>query len=410
MRYFKNAELTRLYNVSDKAVRNWIESARRGKIQLELYHHQGKAYVVDTLANNQTMEDLVRQGRKFRNRRSHRNLTPSKEFYKLYSRSSVIDIINKLDAYHELPVVYAYFGSGAINWDDYLHKLHEAGQSNLLTNTIETLALNFTYIDALLAPYKNINLVNVCVGNSLAVKDLAAHIQKTKKLKKIIAIDLSEDMLGISERNVDTWFNKGIHLEKHVRDLSYERFDSVLTEDSYGADASETTNLITFVAGPIVNFKEPDQALRTIHDSMGKNDLFITTLKRDTEQTRSFFDFHTKSDKGLLGVYNKMLVDLLNIEDTFYDIEQSFDERIKLRYVQIRLKLDITVHFEVGLFQKAVHLNKGETILLWRSWQHTDQSIVDRFIKTGFEILQTSRSLDQQLNLLVAKIKTVHDK
>lgn len=409
MKYFTNAELTKLYNVSDKAIRNWIEATRQGKFSLELVELKGKHYIADSLRNSHTIEALVQQGRKYRNKRSHRDITPSNDFYELYTLSHIIDIMNKLDSYHELPVAYAYFGVGAKNWDKYLHKLYSAGQGNLLTNTIEALELNIAYIDSLFANYKYVNIVNICVGNCLAIKDLLGHLKESGKLKRFVAIDISKDMLAISEHSVKEWFHGELKVEKYLRDISYQRFDEILAQDSFGSDASDTVNLVTFVSGPIVNFKDPDQALNTIRDSMGKDDILITTLKRDTEQTRTFFDFNIEADGGLLSTHHKMLLELLGIEGTFYDIEQLFDDAKRLRFVQIRLKLDISIHFHVAHFEKTIRIKKGEVILLWRSWQHSDQKIIDRFTKTGFEVLQMSRSRDQQLNLLVTRITNSHD-
>lgn len=405
MKYFKNAELVRLYNVSDKAVRNWVDNTIKGKLSLDLYYHDNKPYVADTLVNSRILEELVQRGRKFRNHRSHRTIQPKEGFFDLYRRQHVIDIIRNLDAQRELPVAYAYFGVGAETWDKYLHKLYSADKGNLLTNTIEALELNYSYLESLFSGYENINIVNLCIGNSLAIKELVKHVKATGKLRRLIAIDISEDMLKISSKNVASWFDEPV-METYQRDLSYQRFDDILTLNSFGANASKTLNLISFVAGPIVNFKDPDQPLHTIRNSMGKDDLLITTLKRDTEQTRKFFDFNIESDKGLLSTHDKMLLDLLNIDEALYEVEQLFDESKKLRFVQVRLKLDVSIVFNIKDYEKTIHFKKGESILIWRSWQHSDQDIFERFNRTGFEVLQFSRSRDQQLNLLISKIKT----
>jgi hypothetical protein len=48
LKYFRNSELTRLYNVSDKAVRNWIASAQEGKAMLKLHSDGNKVFISDT--------------------------------------------------------------------------------------------------------------------------------------------------------------------------------------------------------------------------------------------------------------------------------------------------------------------------------------------------------------------------
>lgn len=406
MKFFKNSELISLYNVSDKAVRNWIESARQGKIDLELFEDSGKYHVADTLQNSVILESLVDQGRKYRNKRSHRKLKPKPTFYETYNRCQILDLVNQLDIHRELPIKYKYFGGGAEYWDEYLNKLYNAGIGNLLTNTIEALSLSLEYLGSLTKNYKNINIVNICVGNSLATEEITRHFLGNSKLRRFITIDLSQSMLDLSEKNIKRWLSKDIKVEKYVRDLDYDNFSDILTQDSFDDDASDTTNIILFLAGPIVNFREPLQVLKVIRESMSKEDILITTLKRDTIQARRFFDFNIQSDKNLLNYHSRHLLELLNIEESFYEVEQSFDESKMLRSVHIQLKLDLSIGFDVENYSKIINLKKGQKIQLFRSWHHSDKNIVDRFDSADFKLLQITKSLDDQLILLAVKRKS----
>jgi uncharacterized SAM-dependent methyltransferase len=406
LKYFKNKELTTLYNVSDKTVRNWIAASQEGKLGLKLVEENDRTYIADSIANNQLMEQTVAKGKKYRNNRNHKTLSPSQEFYKLFSFSQIVDIANQLDNHHELPWQYMYFGDAASYWDKYLHELQKAGRSNLLTNTIEALDLSAEYIDALVKPYRYVNVINVCVGNNLGIRKTLARLQRQSKLKRFIAIDISNDILEVSERNINHWFNGSIQMEKYQLDVRHQAFGDIIAKDTYGEDASATINLIFFVAGPIVNFKNPQQVLRNINDSMGKNDLLFTSLKRNTPQTRQFFDFNIKSDQSLLGGHHKILLDQIGVDDSLYELEQVVDEEAKYRRILIRLKSSLSIVFKTGDFQKTVSIEKGETILLWRSKQYYDQDIIDIFREADFSPIHVSQSLDRQLNLLISKINT----
>lgn len=404
MKYFKNSELTAIHSVSDKAVRNWIQAAKDKKNQLQLYETDEVTYIADTIQNYQIIETLVQRGRKYRNQRSHRSVVPSPLLQQVFTRNQIVEIVNELETNHTLPGHYKYFGEGAIFWDTYLHKLNGAGQNNIITNTIEALDLNTSYVDALIKSYKYVNIVNLCIGNSIASKKIVKHIQQTHNLKRVVLIDISPDMLKISERNVRAWVSEKVSVETYNRDLSHERFDDILTRTSFGTDANDTINIVLFLAGPIVNFKHPDQALYTIGDSLGVNDVLITTLKRDTEETRKFFDFSVGSE-SLLSRHDSYLLGLLNIEDSFYEPEQFYDHDNRLRVMQIRLKVDLSIKFEIDQYEKTINLKRGEAIRVWSARHHTDQEIIDRFRHTGLELLSINRSTDQQLNLLVAKVQ-----
>lgn len=406
MKFFKNSELINLYNVSDKAVRNWIESARQGRIKLELYENSDRYFIADTLQNSAIIEALVDQGRKYRNKRSHRKIEAKKDFYKTYSSNQVIDIANQLDINKELPIKYKYFGGGAQYWDEYLTKLHDAGIGNLLTNTIETLNLNLSYLDKLTQSYANICIINICIGNSLATKDITEYFAKKKKLKRFVTIDISESMLDLSENKIREWLPKDIKVEKYVRDIDHDHFIDILTCNSFDDDASKTANIILFLAGPIVNFREPLQALKVIRESMSKEDILITTLKRDTPQARRFFDFNTDSDKNILNYHSRHLLELLNIEDSFYDVEQSFNEHKMLRSICLCLKLDLSLTFKVNDYSKTIELKKAQKILVFRSWHQSDMSIMSQFDLADYSLLLMTKSLDDQLIFIAAKRKT----
>lgn len=406
MKYFKNSELTRIYNVSDKAVRNWIILATQQKISLKLYVEGSKIFVADTVNNRQLIEQLVAKGRKYRNSRSHRTLNPRPEFYKLFTVSQIVEIINNLEQDHELLWKYMYFGQGGTYWNSYLHKLFAAGRGNLLTNTIHALQMNYSYLDNILAQYKNVNVINTCVGNFLNAKDLVQHVYASGKLGRLVGVDISPTMLDISEKHVEQWFEGKLKLEKYVRDLDFEPIHDILTKDSYKNDASATINLVLFLAGPIKNFKNTDRVLQTFRNSLGKEDLLITTFKRDTLQAREFFDFNIEADKKLFNIHDTLLLHLLNIDESFFEVEQLFDPTERLRRFQVRLKIDLSIQFELGGFQKIIHLTKGDVILLVRVWHFPDDIMIRHFHNNRFKLQLIAKSMDDELMLLVTRARS----
>jgi len=225
------------------------------------------------------------------------------------------------------------------------------------------------------------------------------------KLKRFIMMDISPDVLDISEQNTKKWFKDTFIVEKHLIDIRHETFGHILAQDSFGADSSKTANLIFLVAGPIVNFRDPGHTFKTLHDSMGKSDFLFISHKRDTDQSRGFFDFNIKSDATLLSFRHKMLPDLLNIKESFYEAEQAYDENRKLRYIQIRLKVGFSLEFKVEKFKKTVELQKGDTIRLWWSRQYSDQESVNLLNEAGYSVLQAVQSVDRELFLTISKLK-----
>jgi len=142
MKYFKNTELAKLYNVSEKSVRNWISAAKQGKLDLELYEDEERQYIISSSHNKQLIQTLVERGQKYKNSRGHKVITPGENFYRLYSPKAVYDIVSSLDIYREIPVQYSYFDGGAQIWDAYVTKMAADPAPNILSNNIELLDLN----------------------------------------------------------------------------------------------------------------------------------------------------------------------------------------------------------------------------------------------------------------------------
>lgn len=400
MKYFKNTELAKLYNVSEKSVRNWIDAAQAGKLDLQLHTENGKPYIANVAHNTLLIKTLVAKGKKYKNTRGFKVARPIQKFYDLYSRKQILDIISNLDIYREIPLQYTYFNSGARHWDEYTQSLLEQDAPNALTNTLNLLEVNLNYIDSILKEYDYVNIVDIGPGNGLPIRGVLEHFLDEGKLKRYIGIDISHDLMDIAQKNIKEWFGERVASEWHIRDISYERFDDLLAPETFAAESGSTLNLIFFLGGTINNFREPGHVLTTIHDSMGKDDILLASKKLDTDQARRSFE--------VAGSGNMLLVlKLLNIDQSFYVLEQYFDERKMSRELQARLNIALNIEFEMDGQKKVLELNKGDRILLWRAWHQTGIAVIDQFDANGFEILQATRSLDMDYLLLATKIKQI---
>ena len=401
MKYFKNTELAKLYNVSEKSVRNWIEAARQGKLDLQLFEEGGKSYMLNSSYNTQQVEKLVQKGKKYKNTRGAKIVKPSSKFYKLYNQKQIVDIISNIDIYREIPLQYCYFNSGAEHWDQYTQNLLNEYGPNPLNSTVQLLDLNLPYLDLLLEDYSVVNIVDVGVGNALPIRKVLAHFADNGKLNRYIGLDISNEMLDIAKNNVKKWFGGKVKLEGHIRDFNQDRFGDLLVADSFNDSEANVANLIFFLGGTINNLREPDHALAAVHDSMGKDDIFLFSKRLDTEKSRRHFDVTAPGNLA-----TTLVVDLLNIHKDFYDVEQYFNEQKMAREARIKLKVAITIEFELQGKRRSVEVNKGESILVWRASHQGALETIAQFDTNGFELVQAAKSTDQNYILMMSKIKT----
>lgn len=407
MKYFKNTELAKIYNVSEKSVRNWIQAAREGKLELQLYNKNEKFYVGDTSQNMALINQLVERGKKYKNTRSYKVVKPKDRFYDLFNREQILDIISGLEIYREIPRQYNYFDSGAEYWDKYVKRLASEETPNILTSTIKLLDTNQDYLDFLLQDYKHVNVIDVGVGNAWPSRGILKHLLENGKMCRYIAIDISSEMLNIAKDNIHNWFDGRINFESKVLDINYDRFSSVVADEYMTETGKDTVNLVLLFGGTLGNLRSPDGALKVVHDSMGRKDLLLQAIKLDTEATRRYFDFSADAQLQPLAPQYKFIVDLLNIDPSYYDVLMGYDEQRSHRYLKIRLKVALTIKFDFGESERAVDLNKDDTILMWR-YVHQDMfATLNQLKRTDFQPLQASLTDDEQYLFTISRIDSL---
>jgi len=405
MLYFKNTELAEKYHISLGTVRNWIEAAQEGKLDLELHEGNGRTWVANTTKNNELIEQLVERRRKFRNTRGLKAVTPKPAFYELYNQQQIFDLTSSLDMYHEIAPDYTYFDRGVDYWDKYAQRLASEKLPNLLTSTIKQLKANQGYIDDLTSRYKRVNIVDIGPGNALPVKEFLQHLLDQGKLGRYIALDISPSMLKLAKRNIESWFGSKVLFEGHKADIKYDRFAHLLAEDSLGENADSVINVVVSFGAGFSNLRSPDDAFKTVRSSMNRQDIFVHNLKLDSKTTRQYFDLGLRTKSAPFDVHEKMMVDLLNIEESLYDVEAGYDDQQRERYIRIRLKVALAITFSLEKGDRVIKFNKNDTILVWRYWHQTPFDVTRQLDRSGFYLLQTSLTEDQDYMLTISRVK-----
>lgn len=407
MSYFNHSELSKKYHVSRRTVHNWIESAKAGKLDLALHVENERTYVAHTARNIATITELIDDRRKYRNKKASKLITPSAEFYKVYTERQIYDIATNLEIHHEIPRQYNYLNGGADHWDKYAQRLADEDEPNVVNSTIKLLEINQSYIDDLLSKYKRVNVIDIGPGNAYPTRGVLSHLLEKGKLGRYIALDISPNILEIAKENIHEWFGDKIAFEGYECDINYDRFSDHLIQEYVSKDAKNTINLVLLLGGTLANMRSPDGAYKVIHDSMGINDLLIYTKKLDTEATRRYFDFSLEPGQSRLADTHKLVVDLLNIKESYYDVELGYDPILKQRFERICLNVSIVIKFTFKDGEREIVLDKGSSILTWRAHQQSAADVHKQFMRNDFYPMHTSQTDDQEYILAVSRIK--HD-
>jgi uncharacterized SAM-dependent methyltransferase len=271
--------------------------------------------------------------------------------------------------------------------------------------TRELIAKNKAYIDDLNSHYDKVNVIDIGVGNAMPVKELLAYLLEQNKLDRYIALDISPSMLDIAKQNIKKWFGNKITFEGHELDISRDHFTNIIADTYINNTPERTGNLILFLGGTLLNFKKRDVPLQVINDSMGANDFLIHTQRLDTEKTREYFDFNFKPGDTSLSPNHRLIFNLLNIDDSFYDVEMGYDALIRQRYIRARLKIALSIKFTFKKGERQIEFDKGDAISLLRVAQDSALDILNQLDRNDFYVLQSSQTENQEYILTVSKVK-----
>lgn len=410
MKKYKNTELAKQYKVSEKTIRNWIESAKKKLINLEVVNDGKREYIADTPSNHFMMEDLSGRGRKYQNKKNKLEVHPTKEFYELFSDRQIVDIISNLEINKEIPHKYAYFDGGAKHFDDYANRILKDPGPSTIKRTIELLDNNLDYIFSLFQNYKKVNVVDIGLGNGLPIRKFLEVLIERGKLRKYIGVDISREMLDIAERNLLRWFGNLFPFEGHVCDINIDNMQEVLFKNTHFSDSSEDTciNVIFFLGSTIENQRKYDESLHTIKNSMSKSDLFLLSQTLDTQKAKVHLSFNPRdkmdnnSDIELLIT----VLELLNIKPEYYEVYRYFNEKERARMISIELKCDIDLKIQTKSFKQTVSLKRKENIVIFRHNHHTWIEVLNSMNEIGYDLRHSSLSLDQEYMLVISNIKS----
>ena len=408
MHYFKHSELEKKYRVSLKTIHNWIDAAKLNKLSLRLHVEHGRTYIANTPANVTALEELAQQGKKYRNSRFHKTVTPNPAFYEYYTHRQILEMISNMEVRREIPFKYSYLDGGATKWENVVTHMEDQKGTNNLNGTINLINANLGAIDMLLDGHSRVNVVDVGLGNARPSKELIGHLVNRGILHRYIGVDISQAMLDIADRNVKEWFGGKVKFEGHVRDIDFERFDDLLMSDMLGDQANETINLVLLLGGTPVGFPSFSEAFRIIHGSMGVNDLLLFTGKPDTEASRRYFDFSRIQETSPFPPIVRFLPELMGIDPSLYDAEMGYDEQKRMRFMRIRLKTALTIDFQFKEGSRKVSLEKGDVLLLWRAWHLTSLEMISALEDRGFKLLQAGSTKNRQYMITIFGINTQH--
>jgi len=341
---------------------------------------------------------------------------PRREFYEIFSREQIIDIVRSIDIYKDVPIEYSYFNEGAHIWDAYAKRLYGEGTPNSINTSEELIQKNIGYIMSILHDKAAVDVIDITVGNLLPAKWLVSCLYNSGKLGNYTALDKSPDILKIAESNMEAWFGDNINFQGEIFDVNRDRF-SHLSMKKWAKDNS-LPNLVLYLGATSQNFRDMKDSFQNINESMGPDDILIHTLKLDSATSRTYFDFDPEPQgkifsSSVLAPRHRYVLDLMdlaslgliNIPESLYEVEREFDPNLGQRTIRVRFLQDITIQFEIDHTQYPVAIKQGESLMLLRVWHQSYQDVLRLLDETGFKTMHFSHTENREYLLTISRVK-----
>lgn len=324
-------------------------------------------------------------------------IVPGEAFYRTFNDAQISDIADHLEQHREIPRQYNYFGDGARGWDQFVAAAIDGATNGLARISVELLPAATRYALAARAPGQRVDIVDIGPGNAQPVRGMLRELLDAGALGRYVALDISPDMLAVAQRNVALWFDGQVPFEGHLVDISHA--EPARTWASAGLDGDRATvQLVLLLDGLMVNVRYPAEVLRAVREHLTDRGLLVCTNGLDTPRSRERFALGGSLEPGgrlELSPSHRAVFELLGLSSDFYDVEYGFDDCLQMRYIRARLNRPLSLVFRYRARRRAVVLDRGEPILLWRAWATTRPMIIDRLKAAGLCPVHVQASNDE---------------
>ncbi len=304
---------------------------------------------------------------------------PVKEFYDTFDEGQIINIINDLVFKRQIKVKYTYFDDGAEYWDDYYFNTPITKSLNELKPIL------FDDILYYLQESKSFNLIDIGPGNGYPIKDWVSGLCDIGILLNYIAVDISEDINSIVQKNFSEWF-PNLGFQKYMKDIEYSEMSRIFIENKmgYSQDLDSIANVVVHFGNTICNHDDRIGVLKNISRGMDSNDLLVFSYTTDSNKNKIL---HKYASTSLGDKRHGLVAKLIGIDLDKCKVETTYSPEINARIKYLILDSDYEINFKFFGGIKKVALQKGEKIHLWRHYLLAQEILLQELEEVGLEHL-----------------------
>ncbi|MEA5580769.1 L-histidine N(alpha)-methyltransferase [Nodularia harveyana UHCC-0300] len=282
----------------------------------------------------------------------------------LSSPKELLELIEALENSREIPVKYAYRGRGATVWDNFYQKYVVPKWYQPNNVEIELLQNNFNYLNGSYQNCPSLNIIDVGAGNSYPVKKYISQLDKLGKINQYLALDISEELLKVSQANIQKWFPK-IAYSSYTVDIETSAIPGEMWKKN---PAEDVANIFLHLGVTIGNHRHRNRVWQNFRNSMNKNDLLVITNEIGNNsawdgQARGGCKYHVE------GIYHT-LQNKLQIRAGDSQLLRRYDTKTDSVIATMKFLQNYTFRFNQLGVDQTVEIVTGEEVTIWRHHKH----------------------------------------
>ena len=401
MGVISNSEIAIKYRVSKPSVTFWVRDAISKKNNLILEQTNNKFRVVDNEHNHNELLRLAEEGRKYRRNIFQADITPTPDFYNVFTENEIVEIARDLEVYKEINFKFSYKNTGAKAWDDFYNKSVEDKSYKTHIRVMNLLENSFDIILSKVNKDKKLNIIDIGSGNSHPVKQFLEKLNNLDRLNKYVALDISPELIEISKSNINSWF-PNLKFSSHVCDIEITKLLNIFEKER--SEDENTVNCILDLGSTIGNHRNRLEVLRNISEGMLRGDLFIISNSTDLANNKSAIS-HLKIKESLDQAV--WIPKMMGFDTDSSEVENRFDFERDSKIKAIRLDKDYTLKLKVLNRNKMFKFHKGDEILLWKHHMTSPEDLFSELEVCGLRMVLFNVERDYSHILMVSEINPI---
>jgi uncharacterized SAM-dependent methyltransferase len=318
------------------------------------------------------------------NHQTNYTVKPNNDFYLPFSEAEIANIIHALETRREIPLKYSYKGRGAKIWDDYYLKYIVTRwyrKSNLENSFLKA---NFNYIDGTYQGCEKVNIIDVGCGNSQPIKELITKLRQTGKIHKYLALDISDNLLQISQKNFSKWFPQIDYINSSI-DIENSSMNQELLQQLNSSENSNTANIFLHLGVTIGNHHNRIQVFKNLQESMQEKDLLIFT--NEIGSNSQWDGFARGAYKYQAEQIYKWIKEKIGILSQDCELIRKYDLETDSVVANIKFKRHYTINFNRKQTNQKINLLAGEEITIWRHHKCQMSELTQEMEQAGLKLV-----------------------